>query len=223
MASVRSITILVFAIAFSFGLGWQFRPHLDGRSSPNVSSNLSEQSHPIGAVVNVPSGFDTNWISSGYMTHSGVGRVSILKIAIASTPRSILVANGPKSYEVDVLARVCANHSGFQAATGSHSADIADIVAINLHLIPFVQRGIDEYYFGRLQLSEAGTPPSLVHERPLTQAPRMKPFQCFTGVVTFAVPVEIGRPGNKTRYSVALTSESLIPGTVQSIWWSQTS
>jgi hypothetical protein len=218
--TVRSIVISLVIAALFFGLGWQIRQHSDKRTVSDSSSTVSEEPHPIGTAVDLPGGFDATWISGGYMKHSGVGKVSVLKIAVSATPSNILVENGPKSYEVDVLTRVCANALGFQAVTGSHSADIADVVSIHLQLIPLVQRGINEFYFGNMEISDAGTPPTLIHQRPLTLALTMRPYQCFTGVATYAVPVQIGGRANLTRYAVALTSSSWGPGVLQSIWWS---
>lgn len=218
--TVRSISISVVIAALFLGLGWQIGHHSNKPTVSDTSSTISEEAHPIGSTINLPGGFDTAWISGGYMKHSGVGKVSVLKIAVAATPRSILVENGPKAYEVDVLTRVCANASGFQAATGSHSADIADIVSIHLQLIPLVQRGINEFYFGHMAISDAGTPPTLIHQRLLTLAPTMKPYQCFTGVATYAVPVQIGSRANMTHYAVALMSSPWGPGDLQTIWWS---
>lgn len=218
--TVRSMSISVVIAALFFGLGWQIGHHSNKPTVSDTSSTISEEAHPIGSTINLPSGFNSDWISGDFVKHSGVGKVSVLKIAVSTTPNSILEENGPKSYEVDVLTRVCANASGFQAVTGSHSADIADIASTHLQLIPLVQRGINEYYFGNMEISGAGTRPTLIHQRLLTLAPTMKPYQCFTGVATYAVPVQIGSQANMTHYAVALTSGSWGPGDLQTIWWS---
>lgn len=218
--TARLIVLSIVIAAAFFELGWQVRQHSGNRSIPNNSSTVSDVPRAIGTVVDLPKGFDTNWLTPGYMTHSGVGKVSVLDIAVSSSQSSMLAASGPKSYEVDVLTRVCANRLGFQTLRGSHSANIADAVSLHLYLIPQVQRGINEYYFGTMEISDAGTPPTLIRQRLMTLAATMKPYQCFIGVVTYAVPAQIGSPGNMTRYSVVLTSRPLSPGNLQSIWWS---
>jgi len=185
-------------------------------SSASVNSY---ESHAIGSSVNIPPGFDFNWLTLGFMKHSGVGRVSILKVEVSRTPRSILVANGPKSYEVDVLIRACADVQGFKAVVGSHSADIADAVSSHLYLLPSETRGINSTYFGTEELSVSGTAPTLIRGRLLTLAPTLKPNQCFVGIATFAVPTQIGSPSNSTMYSVILAS-STYPTPGQAILWS---
>ncbi|MHB1209865.1 MAG: hypothetical protein ACYC1I_09200 [Acidimicrobiales bacterium] len=209
--------------ALFFELGWQVRQHSHKQDASSTPPGALTMPHAIGSEVDIPNGFDNHW---GSMKHSGLGKVSILKVAVSPTPKSILVASGPKSYEVDVLTRVCANGSGFAAAPGSDSADIADAVSSHLFLVPEVQRGINGFYFGAIELSATGTPPTLIHVKLLTLAPTMKPNQCFVGVATYAVPTEIGSPANLTRYAVVLASNSFTSFTsrnFKTIWWSPTS
>jgi len=215
----------VIAVLF-FEFGWQVRQHSDNQGASSNPSGASTMPHAIGSGVDIPSGFDNHWLPSSSMKHSGLGKVSILKIAASPTPKSMLAVSGPKSYEVDVLTRVCANGSGFADAPGSHSADIADAVSSHLFLSPEVQRGINGFYFGAIELSTVGTPPTLIHEKLLTLAPTMKPNQCFVGVATYAVPTVIGSPANLTRYFVVLASNSFSSITsrnFKTIWWSPTS
>jgi hypothetical protein len=184
----------------------------------SASVDFSE-SHAIGSSVTIPPGFDFNWLTIGFMKHSGLGKVSILKIEASRTPRAILTSNGPNSYEVDVLVRACADAQGFRAVMGSHSADIADAVSSHLFLLPAETRGINSTYFGIEELPVSGSAPTLIRGRLLTLAPTMKPKQCFVGIATFAVPIQIGSPSNSTMYSVALTTSTYpIPG--QAILWS---
>lgn len=185
----------------------------------STASVNSTESHVIGSSVTIPPGFDFNWLTLGFMKHSGVGEISILKVEASRTPRTILESNGPKSYEVDVLVRACADAQGFKAVIGSHSADIADAVSSHLFLLPMETRGINSTYFGIEELPVFGSPPTLIRGRSLTLAPTMKPNQCFVGIATFAVPIQIGSPSNSTIYSVILTSSTFpIPG--QAILWS---
>lgn len=175
-------------------------------------------SYAIGSSVDLPPGFDFNWISSAFMKHSGVARVSVLKVVATRTPRAILATNGPKSYEVDALVRACADAKGFKAVVGSHSADIADAVAAHLYLLPEETRGMDSVYFGFEELSVTGTAPTLLHGRLFTLAPTMKPNECFTGVASYAVPIQIGSPSSSTSYSVILASSTFpMPG--DAIMW----
>ena len=185
-------------------------------SSASVNS---AGSHPIGSRVIIPPDFDYNWLTIGFMKHSGVGTVSILKVEASRTPRSILESKGPNSYEVDVLVRACADAQGFKAVIGSHSADIADAVSAHLYLLPEEARGINSTYFGVEELPVSGTAPTLIRGRLFTLAPTMKPNQCFIGIITFAVPTQIGSPSNATTYSVILTS-STYPTPGQAIMWS---
>ena len=149
-----------------------------------------------------------------------VSTVTVLKVVVATKPTSLIETKGPLSYEVDVLVRACANALGFDAVDGSHSADLADAVASHLFLVPSVQRGINGTYFGTTELSNIGTPTQLIHDRLMTLSPTMKPHQCFTGVVPFAVPLALGSRSDQTQYSLALASYPFFTyGNVQSVWW----
>ncbi len=185
-------------------------------SSASVNSSGS---HPVGSRAIIPPDFDYNWLTIGFMKHSGVGTVSVLRVEASRTPRPILESRGPDSYEVDVLVRACADAQGFKAVIGSHSADIADAVSAHLYLLPAEARGIDSTYFGIEELPVSGTAPTLIRGRLFTLAPTMKPNQCFEGIVTFAVPTQVGSPSNSTTYSVILTS-STYPTPGPAILWS---
>jgi len=215
----RAATGIVIAAVF-FTVGWL--SHRTDTTQTNVgnSTSASVAAHEYGATVKVPTGLDTNWLTPGYMTTSGVSTVTVLKVVVATKPTSLIETKGPLSYEVDVLVRACANALGFDAVDGSHSADLADAVASHLFLVPSVQRGINGTYFGTPELSNIGTPPQLIHDRLMTLSPTMKPHQCFTGVVPFAVPLALGSRSDQTQYSLALASYPFFTyGNVQSVWW----
>ena len=154
------------------------------------------------------------------MSHFGLGSVTVLKIEVSKALSRMMGSTEPRSYEVDVLTRVCANGSGFRALPGSHSADIADAVSSHLYLIPTVQRGLNGTLFGSVALQPNGTLPQLIHRALLTVAPTMRANQCFVGVATYAVPPALGSPADVTRYSVDLVSSYWIFLSPKSIIWS---
>jgi hypothetical protein len=124
------------------------------------------------------------------MKPSGVSKVTVLKVAVASKPTNMLASESPLSYGVDVLERTSVNGPGFKAVYASHSANLADAFALNLFLVPSVQRGVNGFHLGTMEMSKNGTALQPIDDRLMTLSPMMKPYQCFTGVTPYAMPPE---------------------------------
>jgi hypothetical protein len=141
----------------------------------------------MGDVVTVPTWMDSLYLTSTEMK-KGYRVATIQVFGIVTTGATYIGGlNNVSSYETNVDLQVCAGKAGFPG--GSNSIFNAGLITQQLWLLP---NATSAY-------STSADIPTLIPGEPwIENAPSLGPNQCFRGVESYAVPVEVYNLGART-------------------------